>query len=66
MSNDNEKITNCSFGGGFFGMLTITFIVLKLCNVIDWSWFWVLSPLYPAIIVLFLAMLFIIIALIIK
>lgn len=24
--------------------LTIVFIVLKLCNVINWSWFWVLSP----------------------
>ena len=31
-------------GVGFFGLLTITFIVLKLCNVITWSWFWVLSP----------------------
>lgn len=24
--------------------LTITFIVLKLCEVIDWSWWWVLAP----------------------
>lgn len=24
--------------------LTIVFIVLKLCNVINWSWLWVLSP----------------------
>ena len=30
---------------GFCGLLTIVFIVLKLCNVISWSWFWVLSPL---------------------
>ena len=30
---------------GFIGLLTIAFIVLKLCNVITWSWFWVLSPL---------------------
>jgi hypothetical protein len=26
--------------------LTTTFIVLKLCNVIAWSWWWVLSPLW--------------------
>ena len=26
--------------------LTIAFIVLKLCNVIDWAWIWVLSPLW--------------------
>jgi hypothetical protein len=25
-------------------MLTILFIGLKLTNVIDWSWWWVLSP----------------------
>lgn len=33
-------------GIGFSGMLTIAFIVLKLMNVIDWSWWWVLSPLW--------------------
>lgn len=32
-------------GMGFIGILTVVFIVLKLCNVIHWSWFWVLSPL---------------------
>lgn len=32
-------------GIGFLGVLTVAFIVLKLCNVISWSWFWVLSPL---------------------
>ena len=30
--------------GDFSILLTITFIVLKLCDVIAWSWFWVLSP----------------------
>lgn len=33
-----------SGGIGFLGLLTIAFIVLKLCTVIDWSWWWVLSP----------------------
>jgi len=27
-----------------FSLLTIAFIVLRLCDVIAWSWFWVLSP----------------------
>lgn len=27
-------------------VLLIVFIVLKLCNLIDWSWGWVLSPLW--------------------
>ena len=33
-----------SGGIGFTGLLTIAFIVLKLTKVINWSWFWVLSP----------------------
>lgn len=28
------------------GVLTIVFIVLKLVDVIDWSWWWVLSPVW--------------------
>jgi len=42
MSNSN----NNSGGIGFAGLLTIVFITLKLCNVITWSWWWVLSPLW--------------------
>lgn len=41
MSNNSSS---SSSGIGFAGLLTIAFIVLKLCNVIDWSWWWVLSP----------------------
>lgn len=37
-----QKNINLDFT--FFGLLTIVFIVLKLCNVIDWSWWWVLAP----------------------
>jgi hypothetical protein len=37
---------NSSGGIGFTGLLSIAFIVLKLCGVIKWSWFWVLSPLW--------------------
>lgn len=33
-------------GVGFCGLLTIAFIVLKLCKVISWSWIWVLAPLW--------------------
>ena len=35
-----------SGGIGFVGVLQITFVVLKLCKVIDWSWWWVLSPIW--------------------
>lgn len=38
---------NKSRGGiSFVGALTLIFIVLKLCKVIDWSWIWVLSPIW--------------------
>jgi hypothetical protein len=39
--------TKTSSGGlSFTGALTILFIGLKLCNVIHWSWWWVLSPIW--------------------
>lgn len=41
-----SKISNNSDGIGFVGLLTIVFIVLKLTEVIDWNWWWVLSPLW--------------------
>lgn len=41
------KTSGSSGGGiGFFGLLTIVFIVLKLIGKIDWPWWLVLSPLW--------------------
>ena len=47
--NDN-KTYNTSGGISVFGLLGITFIVLKLCNVINWSWWWVTAPLWGSFI----------------
>ncbi|NVM33964.1 MAG: hypothetical protein HWN81_00110 [Candidatus Lokiarchaeota archaeon] len=41
----SDKIQVNGGGIGFWGLLTILFIGLKLGGVITWSWFWVLSPL---------------------
>lgn len=42
-----------SSGIGFTGLLAIVFIALKLGDVIDWSWWWVLAPLWiPWVVVL--------------
>ena len=41
MSNDNS-----SSGIGFHSLLTILFIALKLTGYVNWSWLWVLSPLW--------------------
>lgn len=34
---------------GFLGLLGLVFIVLKLTNVIDWSWWWVTCPFWIGI-----------------
>lgn len=36
-------------GVSFLGLLAIVFITLKLCSVINWSWWWVLSPLWGGV-----------------
>lgn len=42
----SETKVSYSGGIGFSGLLTIVFIILKLIGKIDWSWWWVLSPLW--------------------
>jgi hypothetical protein len=42
-----------SHGPSLPTLLTVLFIALKLCGVIDWSWWWVLSPFLIAVGVLF-------------
>lgn len=38
------KVRESNAGVGIGGVLQIVFIVLKLCGLIDWSWWWVWSP----------------------
>jgi hypothetical protein len=59
-NNGNTEVRNN--GIGFFGLLGIVFIVLKLCHVIDWPWIWVLAPIWIgfAITVVILIILFVI------
>lgn len=42
----NSSSSSSSSGIGFTSLLAVAFIVLKLCNVINWSWWWVLSPIW--------------------
>jgi len=49
-----SESSSSSGGIGFFGLLTVLFIGLKLTGYIDWSWLWVLSPLWISIVVLIL------------
>ena len=61
-----SQTTSSNNGIGFFGLLTILFIGLKLTGVIDWTWWWVLSPLWISGIIGFvvLVLMFLIVALI--
>lgn len=49
-------------GIGVFGLLGVAFIVMKLCGVIDWSWWWVTAPFWVGgiftFVVIFIALLF--------
>lgn len=35
--------------GSFATLLTVVFITLKLCGVINWSWWWVVSPIFISV-----------------
>ena len=57
--------TEINIGGGFTGLLTILFIGLKLTKYIDWSWWWVLSPIWiPALILIGLVIIIVLICLV--
>lgn len=50
-----------SAGAGFCDILLIVFIVLKLCHIIDWSWWWVLAPFWiPLLIVIIVVVIMVI------
>ena len=59
MKDNNTNRSSVGIGT----MILAIFITLKLCGVINWSWFWVLSPLWIGFI---LAVILITIAVIIK
>ena len=61
MTTNSDNNSKVGFGGLIAGMLGVAFVVLKLCKVIDWSWWWVLLPFWlpPAIVLLLLAFLFV-------
>ena len=54
MSSNSSSSSSSSGGIGFCGLLAIVFIVLKLTHVINWSWLWVLSPLWIGVILVIL------------
>ena len=53
--NENKNINN---GIGFVGTLQIAFIILKLCKIINWSWFVVMLPAIISISLVLVVLLF--------
>lgn len=45
-TNVNSSSSSSSSGIGFFSLLAILFIALKLTGYITWSWVWVLAPIW--------------------
>lgn len=44
--------SSSSAGIGLPGLLTVLFVGLKLTGFIDWSWWWVLSPIWISFLIL--------------
>jgi len=60
-AESNPVATAGSGGIGFLGCLALLFIALKLTGHIQWSWLWVLAPVWgpPAVVVgIFLCVVF--------
>lgn len=55
----NQNVRNS--GIGFFSVLTLIFIVLKLTNNISWFWAWILSPIWITAVLLIVIFAFIMI-----
>jgi hypothetical protein len=51
-----ENKASISCGGGTSGLLLVAFIVLKLMHLIDWSWWWVLAPMWIPIMILLIVL----------
>lgn len=50
MENENRGMVKFNFSlDSFSALLTIAFIILKLCHVIEWAWVWVLAPLWMSL-----------------
>jgi hypothetical protein len=59
MSKDSNSSSSSI---GVLGLLGVAFVILKLCHVIDWSWWWVTLPFWGglALVIAILLIVFII------
>jgi hypothetical protein len=55
----SESVPTPSGGIGFVGALTLLFVACKLFGVINWSWWWVLAPIWISWIFILIVLAFI-------
>lgn len=58
----SDKHSSGGFATSVPFILFVVFLVLKLCKVISWSWLWVFSPLWIAVIIVVVALIILIFA----
>ena len=66
MDNMDSIKTDSTRGVGFFGLLGILFIGLKLTGFIDWPWWVVLSPLWGYVLLIVLLLLVVVVVTILQ
>ena len=65
MSDNNGKNNAelpAAIGCGIICLLTIVFVILKLCRILTWSWLWIFSPLWLSVALLFVFVIVVFIA----
>lgn len=65
MNKETNNAVNAN-GIGFWGLLEIVFITLKLIGIINWSWLWVLSPIWIPFAIWFVLVVVILVCAIVK
>lgn len=62
-----ETAQSASGGIGLGGVLTVVFVIFKLLGKLDWSWWWVFSPLWiPALAILAFILICLFVALVVE
>lgn len=49
---ERQRCSSPLIGGNTLGLLGVAFVVLRLCEVIDWPWIWVLAPFWGPLAIL--------------
>jgi len=58
MNFSNKEVAGMNYGFYFSFLLTLGFIILKITNIISWSWWWVFSPMWIPIVAVFCIFIF--------